>query len=55
MWVVAGPEFGSESGQCMLVKKSLYGLKISRATFISHLSETVYAMGYKPIYADPYV
>ena len=48
VWIVSGPEFGSEVVQYMLIKKSLYVLKISGAAFRSHLSETIYAMGYKP-------
>ena len=28
VWIVASTEFGSEHGQCMLVDKALYGLKM---------------------------
>ena len=27
IWTYAGPEFGSERGQLMIIKKALYGLK----------------------------
>jgi hypothetical protein len=53
VWILAGPEFGSEAGQNMLVKKALYGLKSSGAAFRAHLAETLDAMGYRPSYADP--
>jgi hypothetical protein len=53
VWIVAGPEFGSEAGKNMLVKKALYGLKSSGAAFRAFLAETLDAMGYKPSYADP--
>ena len=55
MWIVASPEFKSESGQCMLVKKALYWFKISFAELRAHLAETLDALCYRPIYADPYV
>ena len=53
VWVVAGPKFGSEAGQNMLVKKSLYGLKSSVAAFRAFLVETLDVMGYNLIYSDP--
>jgi hypothetical protein len=52
-WTAAGPEFGSEAGLPMIIKKALYGLKSSGAAFRAHLAETLDAMGYKPSYADP--
>ena len=51
MWIVAINEFESESVQCMLVKKSLYGLKSSGAAFKAHLEAKLDAMGYKSVYA----
>ena len=38
VWVVADPEFGSENGNNMLVRKVLYGLKSSGAAFLDFLS-----------------
>ena len=32
---IAGPEFGSEQGSVMIVKKALYGLKTSGAAFMA--------------------
>ena len=51
--VVVGPKFGSENGNNMLMRKVLYGLKSSGAAFRDFLSETLDAMGYRPIYANP--
>jgi hypothetical protein len=53
VWMVAGPEFGSECGKNMLVKKAPHGLKSSGAAFRSFLAETLDAVGYRPSYADP--
>jgi hypothetical protein len=52
-WTAAGPEFGSEAGLPMIIKKALHGLKSSGAAFRAHLAETLDAMDYKPSYADP--
>jgi hypothetical protein len=52
-WTAAGPEFGSEAGLTMIIKKALYGLKCTGAAFRAHLAETLDAMGFKPSYADP--
>ncbi len=53
VWILAGPEFGSEAGQNMIVRKALYGLKSSGAAFRAHLADTLNAMDYRPSYADP--
>ena len=53
IWTRAGPEFGSESGTIMLVRKALYGLKSSGAAFRTHLAETLYDIGFGPTQADP--
>jgi Reverse transcriptase (RNA-dependent DNA polymerase) len=53
IYTVAGPEFGSERGSLMLIKKALYGLKSSGATFRSLLSECLHGMGYNATKADP--
>ena len=52
-YTIAGPEFGSEKGAIMIVKKALYGLRSSGAAFRSLLSDTLHDMGYKPSRADP--
>ncbi|KAI2504020.1 Reverse transcriptase (RNA-dependent DNA polymerase) [Fragilaria crotonensis] len=53
IYFIAGPEFGSERGSIMIIKKALYGLKSSGAAFRAHLAETLYDLGYKPTRADP--
>jgi hypothetical protein len=41
IYFIAGPEFGSEEGSIMMIKKALYGLKSSGAAFRAHLAETL--------------
>ena len=53
IWTYAGPEFGSECGQPMIIKKALYGLKSSGAAFRAHLVETLHDIGFKPTKVDP--
>jgi Reverse transcriptase (RNA-dependent DNA polymerase) len=53
IYTVAGPEFGSERGTLMLIKKALYGLKSSGAAFRSLLWECLHLMGYVATKADP--
>ena len=48
IWVVAGPEFGSEAGKNMLARNSLYVLKSYGSAFRDFLAETLDAMGYCP-------
>ena len=53
IWTYAGPEFGSEHDQPMIIRKALYGLKSSGAAFWAHLAETLHDIGFKPTKADP--
>ena len=53
IWTRAGPEFGSESGSIMIVKKALYGLKGSGAAFRAHLAEKLHDIGFIPTRANP--
>ena len=53
IWTYAGPEFGSERGQPMIIRKAIYGLKSSGAAFRAHLAETLHDIGFKPTKADP--
>ena len=53
IWTHAGPEFGSESGSIMIVKKALYGLKGSGAAFRAHFAEKLHDIGFIPTCADP--
>ena len=53
IWTRAGPEFGSENGSIMIVRKALYGLKGSGAAFRAHLAEKLHDIGFIPTRADP--
>ena len=53
IYIRAGPEFGSEMGAVMVIKKALYGLKSSGAAFRSHLAETLFDLNYTPTKGDP--
>ena len=53
IYCVAGPEFGSEAGKTMIVRKALYGLRSSGASFRAMLADTIWAMQYRPSKADP--
>ena len=53
IWTRAGPEFGLEASTIMFIRKALYGLRSSGATFRAHLAETLYDIGFVPTRADP--
>jgi hypothetical protein len=53
IWTVAGPEFGSDAGSVMIVKKALYGLKSSGAAWRALFASTLIDLGFKRSYADP--
>ena len=53
IWTIARPEFGSEKGTPMVIRKALYGLKSSWAAFRAHLAETLYDIGFRPSKVDP--
>ena len=53
IWTYVGPEFGSERGQPMIIRKALYGLKSSGVAFRAHLAETLHDIDFKPMKADP--
>jgi hypothetical protein len=53
IYVMAGPEFGSEQGKVMIMRKALYGLRTSGVAFRAHLAETLYDLSYAPTRADP--
>ena len=52
IYTVTGPEFGSDEGSLMLIKRALYGLKSSGAAFHSYLAEVLYDLGYTPSSGD---
>ena len=53
IWTIAGPEFRSEKGMPMIIRKALYGLKSSGAVFRAHLAETLYDISYRSSKVDP--
>ena len=53
IWTYAGPEFGSEQGSIVFMRKALYGLKSSGTAFRAHLAETLRDIGFHPTRADP--
>jgi Reverse transcriptase (RNA-dependent DNA polymerase) len=53
IWTVAGPEFGSNEGKVMLIKKALYGLKTSGAAWRAMLAGMLSDMGFQSTRADP--
>ena len=53
IWVDAGPEFGSDQGSVMIVRKALYGLKSSGFSWKKMLTQNLEDMGYKSSIADP--
>jgi Reverse transcriptase (RNA-dependent DNA polymerase) len=53
IWTIAGPEFGSDQGRPMLIRRALYGLKSSGAAWRAHFAQTLLTLGYKSSLADP--
>ena len=53
IWIIGGPEFGSEKGTPMVIRNVLYGLKSSGAAFRAHLAETLYDISFRSSKADP--
>jgi hypothetical protein len=53
IWTVAGPEFGSNEGKVMLIKKALYGLKSSGAAWRELFASSLVELDFKNTYADP--
>ena len=50
---MAGPWFGYEQVNVVLVVRTLYGLKSSEATFRDLMSKQLHALGYRTSIADP--
>ena len=49
----AGPKFGSDAGNLMILVRALYGLKSSSAAFRAFLADTLYDLGYTRSKSDP--
>ena len=50
--IKAGPEFGENAGNILIINKGLYGLKSSAARFHEHLAAKLHTMGFKPSRRD---
>lgn len=53
VYIKAGPEFGEEEGQWMIVVRALYGLRGAGASFRSFLASKLDDLGFVPCVADP--
>ena len=52
IWFIGGSETGDDKGKVLVVRRALYGLKSSGASWRSLLSETIRDLGYEPTQAD---
>jgi hypothetical protein len=46
LWTIAGPEFGTDTGKVMFVKKALYGLKSLGAAWCALFSNSLTEMNF---------
>jgi hypothetical protein len=53
IWTLAGPEFGSDSGNVMIVRRACYGLKSSGAAWRALFASSLETMGFINTLADP--
>ena len=53
VYTIAGPEFGSDAGKIMIIRRALYGLKSAGASFRAFLADYIYEIGYRSSLADP--
>jgi hypothetical protein len=52
VYIIAGPEFGSQEGHTMVIRKALYGLRTSCTRFHEKLANTFHDFKFKPSYTD---
>ena len=52
LWIEAGPEFGDEKGNVFLIKRALYGLRLSGAAWRKMLMDVMLDLGYTNTFAD---
>ena len=52
VYTKAGQTFGVRKGGILIIRKALYGLITSSERFVSHLSDTLGAMGFRPTRYD---
>ena len=53
IWIRAGPEFGTDEGSVMIIRKALYGLKSAGKSWRSMLAESLEDLGWVNTIADP--
>jgi hypothetical protein len=53
VYIIAGKEFGAQTGMPLVIEGGLYGLRSSAARFHEHLSAKLRIMGFTPSRADP--
>ena len=53
LWTEAGPEFGSDKGSVMILKKAVYGLQSAGSSWHHTLAKTLEEIGFVPSRADP--
>jgi Reverse transcriptase (RNA-dependent DNA polymerase) len=53
VYTIAGPEFGGEQGQVMIIKKALYGLKTSGKEWRELFAGTLSDFKFRSTYGDP--
>jgi hypothetical protein len=52
LYIIAGPEFGSREGHVLVIKKALYGCKLSGKMWSEKCADTLREMGFVPSKAD---
>ena len=53
VWTVLGPEFGADAGRRAIIVRACYGLKLSGASFMSHLAKCMKHLKWQRCKADP--
>ena len=53
LWTEAGPEFGTDVGSVMILRKAIYGLKTAGNSWHKALAELIDSMGFTSNLADP--
>jgi len=50
---IAGKEFGSYTGETVIIVRALYGFKSAGAAWRSHLADSLHSLGYRSCLVDP--
>ena len=48
IYCIAGPEFGDQEGSVVVLKKALYGLRLSAERFHAHFADCLRSIGFVP-------